>query len=142
MLGAAGNPEHKNNIPFYHKKNVNGSSFYASHEEKNSAQKIDVEVISISKVVEELFESDVLLKLDVEGSELEVVKELSNLACEKIRILVVEANFKPKHKGVPDFAVLHHEIAQKGFVFSDIIDIRYYRGDLFQADIVYLRIEE
>jgi FkbM family methyltransferase len=141
IKGAAGNPNFEESMTFFKKENINGSSFYASQEEIASASKIKVEIISISEVIKTMSQKHLLLKLDVDGSELDIVRELDSAAAENITILVVEVNFKPKHKGVPDFSLLNQEILDKGFRLSDIIDIRYHRGDLFQADVVYLKGE-
>lgn len=80
-----------------------------------------------------------LIKIDVEGAELDVIRGATK-TLEQSCAVVIEASFLPRFSGASDFAELVSVMSDRGFVVFDIIagafDQRLKR--LQQADIVFV----
>ena len=74
---------------------------------------------------------DFLLKVDVDGEDLNVVRGFGELI-QDASVIVIEATFRTAPK------TLNH-IANLGFQLYDIVDLVYYGPGLFQFDIVFVR---
>ncbi len=91
-----------------------------------------VDVITIDSLCAERQQDEpYLLKVDVDGKDLEVLKgsekTLSNTVC-----VIIEA---------PIETVLQRSqyLYKFGFMLYDIVDLCYYRGTLYQVDLIFLR---
>ena len=76
-----------------------------------------------------------LLKVDVDGHELEILKGATE-ALKETAIVVVEAPLGAVPTP-PIFARMQHLLSQ-GFRLFDIVDLAYYRGVLSQVDLVFV----
>lgn len=81
-----------------------------------------------------------LLKLDVQGYELEVLKGATN-ALRKIQAVIAEVSFFPFQTGMPLFHVVTGHLAEHGFLAYDVLGLclRPLDGALAQADLLFLQ---
>lgn len=81
-----------------------------------------------------------LIKLDVQGFELEVLKGASTLLKE-VEVAVLEVSFAPFHPGMPVVNDVVEFMKARGFVWYDIISALRRAGDdrLMQIDAVFVR---
>jgi FkbM family methyltransferase len=80
-----------------------------------------------------------LLKLDVQGSELEVLKGATQTLSQAEAILM-EASLLPVNAGTPSFAQVIQFLADRGFQLFDFCSqVRRTDGVLWQTDLLFLR---
>lgn len=81
-----------------------------------------------------------LIKLDVQGYELEVLKGSIN-ALRKTQAIIAEVSFFPFQKGMPLFHEVVGQLAEYGFVVSDILSLslRPLDGVTAQSDLLFLQ---
>ena len=82
---------------------------------------------------EEIIEKNCLLKIDVDGKDLEVLNGSKNVI-NNASIVIVEATWE----GLPERAKFLHD---HGFVLYDIADKCFYGDALWQCDLVFIRRE-
>jgi hypothetical protein len=83
----------------------------------------------------------ILLKLDVQGAELDVLAGASHVL-ESTEIVIMEVSILEYNKGAPDFRRIIDTLADLGFVVLDLVDpSRDPRGQLEQADMVFVRAD-
>lgn len=80
-----------------------------------------------------------LLKLDVQGAELDVIRGLgSHLS--NVEVILMEMSLVEYNKGAPLIDVILSELRQVGFVLYDIVEEhRYVDGPLLQIDGIFVR---
>lgn len=110
-------------IVFYKNKNTGTSSFLTPNDfhSKHMARKyeqLNVPVIRLSQFLSEHELANVsILKLDIEGFELEVLKDLhENLNKGQIDMVFCEVNYTPTYHGQPLLEDIIVEMRQHGFV--------------------------
>lgn len=81
-----------------------------------------------------------VVKIDVEGAELEVVRGAKN-TLQRTEAVVAETSILPRFVGAPEFAELVREMSQHGFAVFDILAATNHAGNncLNQVDVVFVR---
>lgn len=137
---ALGSSEGK--LQLYVKKSNSGSSQFKA-ENEDIVEKRYVDSISLKSLLSEHYaEGPILLKMDIEGGELEVILNSRN-ELESIDVVILEVTFLPKLEGSPSFTSIMKIMIDYGFEVFDIVDKRYYKNsrNLFQSDIVFVKKE-
>lgn len=78
-----------------------------------------------------------LVKLDTQGSELEILKGGLDTLC-RAEFLIVETSIRRYNKGAPLFAEVHDFLRARGFVLMDVWDSLRMSGILIQCDTVFI----
>ena len=91
----------------------------------------EVAVNRFEDVSENVTETNFLLKLDVDGTELKVLEGMGK-KLQKASVIVVETTFTTIFQRA-------NYIAERGFALVDIVDIVYYGNSLYQCDLVFVR---
>ena len=87
-------------------------------------------------IEKENIENDCLLKIDVDGHEMSVLRGSENVL-ELASIVVIEAPLNRKE--LPYFFERSSYLISKGFYLMDIVDLAYYDGILWQADLIFVK---
>lgn len=81
-----------------------------------------------------------ILKLDVQGSELNALKGAENLlATHKIDVLFIETYFIQQYKGQPLFYEIAAYLVKLGYVLQDFYNPIYGHGKLAWCDVIFVR---
>jgi len=118
-----------------------GSSFLPSNREGDPYFKgsIDVPVVPVDDL--DIPFGPTLLKLDVQGYELEVLAGASRLI-ERVEVIVAEASMHPFQQRMPLIHELVSQVVQLGFRLYDVADeLRWPSGGLAQVDVVFVADE-
>jgi FkbM family methyltransferase len=100
-----------------------------------------VNVVALDDVVaEHHLQGPFLLKVDVEGAELQVLAGASKVL-EEAEVVILEVTFLPKLQGAPAFADIFRGMDQLGFAVYDVFDLqlRPTDGALFQANMTFVK---
>lgn len=150
LLGA----ECKNKVPFYtldDNKITTGSSIFKEKTEyytDNTTRIIYKDMITLDKLVSSIkfpgnWLQSGMIKLDTQGSELQILKGASNfLITNRPRYILTEVAVKEYNEGAPifkDYIVYLNEI---GYNIKTIFDQSYINGELTQLDILFERFYE
>jgi FkbM family methyltransferase len=80
-----------------------------------------------------------LLKLDVQGAELDVLRGLGD-ELSKVEVILMEISLVEYNKGAPLIHVVLNELSVMGFVLYDVVEEhRHLGGRLFQIDGLFVR---
>jgi len=93
---------------------------------------------TLDSVVVDCSQSFQLLKLDVQGAELEVLKGFGRHLL-NIEVILMEMSLVEYNKGAPIIDVMLHQLRQNDFVLYDIVEEHRYDGRLFQLDGLFVR---
>jgi len=93
---------------------------------------------TLDSVVIDCGRSFQLLKLDVQGAELEVLKGFGR-HLPNIEVILMEMSLVEYNKGAPLIDVMLGELRRMDFVLYDIVEELRYRGRLFQLDGLFVR---
>lgn len=118
-----------------------GSSLLGGHEGNRYGTQEEVRVETLDSLVENgICPVPDLLKLDVQGYELEVLAGAA-AALGTVQAVLAEVSFVRFQEGMPLFHELLAALAARGFVVHDIVALsqRPLDGALAQADVVFLR---
>ena len=86
------------------------------------SQKETIEVRRLDDVVDvESLRAELLIKIDVQGSELSVIRGGRNTLRQASHV-VIEVNFDPLYEGQPTFAQLHDELKALGLAFRGQVE--------------------
>ena len=80
----------------------------------------------------------VLLKVDVDGHEIPILKGAQDVLT-KAAVVVVEAPLN--RTKMPAFFLRSNFLIERGFLLQDVVDLAYYDGVLWQADLVFVRAD-
>lgn len=117
-----------------------GGTVFASIYRYEGVEDRKVPVITLDSFVKETgAEGPFIIKVDTEGSELEVLKGAPK-TLEQTELIIMEARLRPIGSA-PQFLEVLQELKQMGFVLYDAIDRNYHDRDktLKQLDIVLVR---
>ena len=129
-------------LQLYVKKSNSGSSTFKA-ENEDIVEKRYVDSTTLKSLLSEYYiKGPILLKMDIEGGELEVILNSRN-ELESIDVVILEVTFLPKLEGSPSFTSIMKIMIDYGFEVFDIVDKRYYKNsrNLFQSDMVFVRKE-
>jgi FkbM family methyltransferase len=93
---------------FIHKRNMGGHSLYAA--EALGSDCVEVEVVNLASILDELRHDVDLLKIDCEGSEFDILMNLTSREARKIRQIIVETT-----SGLYDVDQLSAQMASLGY---------------------------
>ena len=97
-------------------------------------EKIPVPLVRLSSIIREQdLAGPILLKIDVDGHESSILSGLKG-AEQRVGCVVVEAP-------LANVVGRSHSLQSMGFVLWDIVDLCYYKGCLWQVDLVFLSRE-
>ena len=121
-----------------------GSSVYEENtslprfEEKILSTTLDHELTSYN-----IYSTNNLIKLDVQGSELDVLDGLKDKIA-LFEVIIMESSIKPYNKNAPLFYELYTFMNKKNYVLHDIFDLTRFgkeKSKLVQFDCVFIRKE-
>lgn len=131
-------------LTFNKNKYNHSSSFYEiSEHNKNfpssETTKINVNIERLDNLSSKFnFEGVTLLKLDVQGFELEVLKGGVNTIKQHINYIIVEINFVKLYENQPSFTKLNTYLNELGFELKTMLDFNLGRDKSYiEADFLY-----
>ena len=128
-------------MAFFVHPDVSGSSAYPQWEGSFfDGEPCTVPVRRLDGLIRATLERPALLKIDTQGSELEVLAGAAGLL-DQIDMVIVEASLHPFRKGAPEFHDIVLRMTQLGFVVYEAIAGHYRPIDnaLAQIDLVFIR---
>jgi FkbM family methyltransferase len=129
-------------VDFFQMETPYGSSGSSIYEEKTDLvrHQISLPMHTLDGLLmNRVLDAPVLLKLDVQGAELDVLAGASRVL-ETTEIVIMEVSILEYNKGVPDFRRIIDALADLGFIALDLVDLsRDALGQLEQADMVFVR---
>ncbi len=115
-----------------------GSSKYRENSDFPMEER-ELQQRTLGSIVAERDLSFQLLKLDVQGAELDVIRGLGR-HLSNIEVILMEMSLVDYNKGAPLIDVILSELRQVGFVLYDIVEEhRYVGGGLLQIDGIFVR---
>ena len=117
-----------------------GSSLRQEEDRAVRTKPREVEVTVIDAVVDEhALESPFLLKIDVQGAELDVLRGATT-TLGRATAVIVETSTLPFFSGGSEFARLVEFLAARGFALYDVVDLAYrpLDGALAQVDAIFV----
>lgn len=111
------------------------------YEESDSYKKRETKVIRLDDLIDEYnLKSDILLKVDVQGYELEVLEGAQELL-QNCEIVILELTFIRNVKGIPEFYDVIDYMKKRNYVVYDILSgiNRPYDNALFQRDFLFVK---
>lgn len=110
--------------------------------ERTSAERneIKLRMRTLDELVAAEVKLPILLKLDVQGYELEVLRGAQQVLS-KVEVVILECSLIQYNEGAPLFAEVIRFMQERGFVTYDFCGLMRRTGDgaLFQVDVVFLR---
>jgi FkbM family methyltransferase len=134
LLGAAPS----DGVRFY--KMRTGSSVYAENTGV-ARQEVTMPMTTLNHVVRDaglLNGGSTLLKLDVQGSEIEILRGAAEVL-PQITAVIAEVSLVNYNLGAPQFAEITQFMREQGFVVYDIAGMRRFGKMMGQLDIIFLR---
>lgn len=85
--------------------------------------------------------NNVLVKLDTQGSELDILAGATQfIERHKPGYMLLECSVKPYNEGAPLIGEVIEYLKKIGYLFNDIVEIKYdNQGDLLQMDVLFRR---
>ena len=137
----------KGEINIYRNAHSHSSSVLPLHENHRKAfpealatGKLKVSITTLDLAIKkEQLQGPVLLKLDLQGYELEALRgAIKTLS--KVKAVLLETSVKPMYKGEPSFAEIDKFLKRKGFRFEKALDyLRDGHGNVLQMDALFLK---
>tara|TARA_B100000767_G_scaffold107202_1_gene102830 strand:+ start:139 stop:894 length:756 start_codon:yes stop_codon:yes gene_type:complete len=128
------------NVNFY-SKNHQGDSYYL--EQTNYYEK-DLEPLNLKTntldqiILEKNFKLPDLIKMDTQGSELDILKGASK-SIHKCKLIYLECPVISYNKNSPNFVHYIEHLDSLGFIPLDVCDIAYVDKILIQMDILFIK---
>ena len=129
-------------LQIYVKKSNSGSSQFKEENEDIVDQR-SVPTVTLKSLLSQYYtKGPILLKMDIEGGELDVIINSKN-ELKLVDVVILEVTFLPKLEGCPSFSSIMKVMIDYEFEVFDIVDKRYYNKskNLFQADFVFVKKE-
>ena len=129
-------------LQLFVKKSKSGSSQFKS-ENEDIIEKRSVDTVTLKSLLSEYYVGgSILLKMDIEGGELDVILN-SKDELKFVDVVILEVTFLPRLEGCPSFTSVMKVMIDYGFEVFDIVDKRYYEKskNLFQSDMVFVKKE-
>ncbi len=106
----------------------------------SDVSKVTVPISTLDKALKkENLEGPILLKLDLQGFELEALRG-GVATLQKVDAILLESSIKPMYKGEPSFKKIKAFLDQKGFNYSQDLDfLKDFQGNILQMDALFLR---
>lgn len=122
---------------------INGSGFttHTNISSEPTAERFKpIDVLTIQDLLERYIPrfSDTLLKVDVDGLELDILKGAGD-QLQAFKVVIVEAAISTNNNFFFDRLNL---IRQAGFELWDLVDFCYYKGNLSQVDAIFIRKDQ
>lgn len=108
------------------------------HGTDTSVRTVPMRTLDASLASTSLDPESVLLKLDVQGYELEVLAGATK-SLASVDALVIEQAFIATYEGQPLFGDVHGKLQQLGFSLDRLVDWRRVAGQVIEVDCLYLR---
>jgi len=127
-------------VPF-HVGELGGSSVYEQIDGARFDEVTEMPVRTLDSLIEEYkLEGPFLLKADVQGYELEVLRGAAS-TLKQTEVILLETSLLPYNVGAPLFAEVVSFLAQRAFVAYDICSFFRRQSDeaAFQADVIFVR---
>ncbi|MGI9318891.1 MAG: FkbM family methyltransferase [bacterium] len=128
-------------IEFYVHEDVTGSSSYRQIEgEFMDGEKVEVPVRRLDRLIEQKLVRPSLLKIDTQGSELEVLEGALGII-DEIDVLIIETSFHEFRQGAPEFHDIVFKMIELGFRTYEVLEGHYRSSDgaLAQVDLVFVK---
>jgi len=125
--------------------NHSSSFFDISNENQNfpssKTKKIEVQIDTLDNVIHALkIKRPSLLKLDVQGYEMEVLKGGVEALGSSIDFIIVEANFENLYEGQPSFTDLNRFLNSNNFELKTLLDFNMGNENSYiEADYLYIK---
>ena len=137
----------KGKIKFNVNKGVDTSSFLESKytglnsdAQVSTVEQLDLEVDTLDNITQGMASRINLLKLDIQGSELEALKGAEKLLLmKKIDVIFTESYFIQQYVGQPLFSEIVSFLLPFGYVIQDIYNPIYGDGKLAWCDVIFIR---
>ena len=108
----------------------------------DKSDEVTVAVTRLDEMLPELvIKAPVLLKIDVQGFELSVLRGAENLL-KKVDCVVCEVSYRPLYKGQASFADLYQFMLQHSFTYQGSLEnlVSPLDGTIMQSDAVFIRL--
>ena len=130
-------PESRQAVTFYQ---MGSGSSVLPERTSNSRQVLELPMSTLDQVVTTNSPGPILLKLDVQGFELEILRGANQLLA-KTEVVIIECSLIEYNTGAPLIADVLSFMRDRGFVFYDICGCsrRFQDEVLFQIDAVFVR---
>lgn len=125
--------------------NHSSSFFEISNENKNfpssKTKKIEVQIDTLDNIIHTFeIKRPSLLKLDVQGYEMEVLKGGVEAISSNIDFIIVEANFENLYRGQPTFTALNKFLNNNNFELKTLLDFNMGNNNSYiEADYLYVK---
>jgi FkbM family methyltransferase len=134
-------PGSQENVPFNVMETPfgsTGSSLYSERSDHDRRQ-VELSMHALDDILGDRRGSFELLKLDVQGAELDVLRGAEKTLAEA-RCVIIEACFLPYNEGRPLVGDIINYLTERGFVLRDLADLRRGKGGVpWEADLAFLR---
>lgn len=145
VVNAAAGPETKKGVINVHRDLVGSSSLLEMNEDDSvNGEKRSIEFVRLDDLVTSLtLEPPFFIKIDTQGSELEVLRGATQILPKTIGIVIEVSLFEFFHNG-PLFQDVVSHLTRQGFMLYDIIELKYrpYDGALGQFDALFVPIND
>lgn len=141
VLAAAG--KEAGFISFHVHKDLSSSSLYAEKDESANGIPRLIDVITLDEVcARKKLSGPFLIKVDVQGAELEVLQGAQSLL-QDTEVIILEVSLLPFFEGGPQLAEIVYALKEWGFVVYDIVGghNRPYDQALAQVDLVFVKTD-
>lgn len=132
--------EVKENVPFY--EMGTGSSYYEENTNHNRTVNL-LSMNTLDNIIEKYnFGDEIFIKLDTQGSELDILKGASK-TLENVHFILLEISVLNYNKNAPVFSDVVLFMEQIGFILWDIVAVHRKEGThtLMQTDVIFTRCD-
>lgn len=133
--------ENKCNIPFYKGGDDTGNSIYVEQSKYyQNCEVISLDMFTLDTVLQDKYQKIDLIKLDTQGSELDILRGAEKTVS-KTDLILLEVSFQQYNKDSPLASDVFNYMSSIGFQAIDILEKHYFSNIFIQADILFARKE-